>query len=171
MSGNGHIQRTQSILLVYWRHFVPFGWEKNEYRVFKKLFKGASPWKSTTQGPTFNPWIRNWNLQASKQASNLMHLESCNFKSVGFYSSSFQKEMKCTSSSSIYIYVYGGNEQWTLKVMDSCNGILVEVYVYMGPCIGTLNLYTKCIYSMYFLPLVLHMLMLRPWEGWVCFSR
>lgn len=87
---------------------------------------------------------------------------------IGFYSSSFQKEMKYTSSS--YIYVEGmNNEPW--KLMDSCNGILVEVYVYMGPCIGTLNLYTKCIYSMSFLPLVLHMLMLRPWEGWVCFSQ
>ncbi len=32
------------------------------------------------------------------------------------------------------LYIYGGNEQWTLKLVDSCNGILVEVYVYMGPC-------------------------------------
>jgi hypothetical protein len=54
----------------------------------------------------------------------------------------------------LYIYIYGGNEQWTLKLMDSCNGIIVEVYLYMGQCIGTLNLYTKCIYSMSFLPLV-----------------
>lgn len=82
---------------------------------------------------------------------------------IGFYSSSFQKEMKCTSSSY--------NEQWTLKLVDSCNGIVVQVYVYMGPCIGTLKLYTKCIYSMSFFPFGFHMLMLRPWEGWVCFSQ
>ncbi len=82
---------------------------------------------------------------------------------IGFYSSSFQKEMKCKSSSY--------NEQWTLKLVDSCNGIVVEVYVYMGPCIGTLKLYTKCIYSYVFFAFGFHMLVLRPWEGWVCFSQ